>query len=186
MSDDLAAIKNKYKQVRRENTQLRSLLKQNEAIIQKNIEQLKDEKNLSLRLCQALLPIVKKFIKSEVNNEGQMIYAFPKTAEDLIELIEKVQKNKNSEDFFKQTTSNPSESENKFLFETVNNLQIRIQEFEYKCDALNRTNHSLLLELACKREEFDHFKSTVLTSFDAAESQEEKFRSEIPSFLKVI
>ena len=70
MSDDVTVIKNKYKQVRRDNTQLRALLKQNEAIIQRNIEQLREEKNLSLRLCQALLPMIKKFIKSAVNNEG--------------------------------------------------------------------------------------------------------------------
>jgi len=64
LSDDIAVIKAKYKQVRRENQQLRNLLKQNDVIMQKNIEQLKEEKNLSLRLCQALLPTIKKFTRS--------------------------------------------------------------------------------------------------------------------------
>lgn len=38
LSDDISAIKSKYKQVRRENQQLRTLLKQNDVIMQKNIE----------------------------------------------------------------------------------------------------------------------------------------------------
>jgi hypothetical protein len=90
LSDDIAVIKAKYKQVRRENQQLRTLLKQNDVIMQKNIEQLKEEKNLSLRLCQALLPTIKKFTRSSQEESGGMLYQFPKTAEELIELLEKV------------------------------------------------------------------------------------------------
>jgi hypothetical protein len=43
--------------------------------------------------------------------------------EELIELLEKVQKNSQADEFFKKIfQQDPVESENKFLFETVNNL----------------------------------------------------------------
>jgi hypothetical protein len=52
---------NKYNSVRRENKQLRGMLKQNELIMQANISQLKNEKNASTRLLPTLLPIAQKF-----------------------------------------------------------------------------------------------------------------------------
>ena len=70
LGDDISIIKSKYKQVILENQQLRTLLKQNNVIMQKNIDQLKEEKNLSLRLCQSLLPTIKKFTKSTQSEEG--------------------------------------------------------------------------------------------------------------------
>lgn len=70
--------------------------------MQKNIEQLKEEKNLSLRLCQALLPTIKKFTRSSQDEANGMLYQFPKTAEELIELLEKVQKNSQADEFFKK------------------------------------------------------------------------------------
>ena len=51
---------------------------------------------------------------------------------------------------------------------------------------MNRTNQSLAIELACKKEEFENFKRTVLTTYEKADSLDEKFRSEVPSFLKVM
>jgi hypothetical protein len=64
---------------------------------------LKEEKNLSLRLCQALLPTIKKFTKNNQTEENeQKLYQFPKTAEELIELLEKVQKNSQADEFFKK------------------------------------------------------------------------------------
>lgn len=59
--DDIASLTAKFKALRRENAQLRSLLRQNELIIQQNIEQLKQEQAVSLRLCQAFLPLIKRF-----------------------------------------------------------------------------------------------------------------------------
>lgn len=141
LSDDIAVIKAKYKQVRRENQQLRTLIKQNDVIMQKNIEQLKEEKNLSLRLCQSLLPTIKKFTRSSQDESSGMLYQFPKTAEELIELLEKVQKNSQADEFFKKIfKQDPVESENKFLYEMVNNLQSRIAEMERKYETLTRIN----------------------------------------------
>ena len=67
--DDLLSLTNKFKTLRRENQQLRNLLRQNELIINQNIEQLKQEKNVSLRLCQAFLPIIKRFTKLEEDDK---------------------------------------------------------------------------------------------------------------------
>ena len=49
--DDLATMTTKLKAVKRENQQLRNLLRQNEHIINTNIELLKQERSVSLRLC---------------------------------------------------------------------------------------------------------------------------------------
>ena len=63
--DDIATLSNKFKTLRRENQQLKTLLRQNELIITQNIEQLKQEKSISLKLCQAILPLIKRFTKPE-------------------------------------------------------------------------------------------------------------------------
>lgn len=55
---------------------------------------------MSLRLCQAFLPLISKFTYSDPAEEskatddkvagGQPLYATPKTAEELIALLEKI------------------------------------------------------------------------------------------------
>lgn len=114
-----------------------------------------------------------------------MLYQFPKTAEELIELLEKVQKNSQADEFFKKIfQQDPVESENKFLYETVNNLQLRIAEFERKYDTLHRINRSLAFDLTAKTEELKQFKKTVISKFDAL--PEDHFSTEVPSFLKIV
>ena len=54
----------KLKAVKRENQQLRNLLRQNEHIINTNIELLKQERSVSLRLCQAFQPLIRRFTNS--------------------------------------------------------------------------------------------------------------------------
>ena len=66
--EDLASLMNKFKALRRENQQLRNLLRQNELIINQNIEQLKQERGISLRLCQAILPLIKRYTSYAVEN----------------------------------------------------------------------------------------------------------------------
>jgi hypothetical protein len=66
--DDISALKAKYKLVRRENQQLRSLLKQNDLIIQRNIEHLKESKAATQRLCLAITPIVTRLSKETRDN----------------------------------------------------------------------------------------------------------------------
>lgn len=58
------------------------------------------------------------------------------------------------------------ESENKFLYETVNNLQNRIAEMERKYEALTRINRSLAFDLTSKTDELAVFKKTVISKFD--------------------
>lgn len=96
-----------------------------------------------------------------------MLYQFPKTAEELIELLEKVQKNSQADEFFKKIfQQDPVESENKFLFETVNNLQLRLTEMERKYETLQRINRDLAFDLKTKTEELTAFKKTVLKIFE--------------------
>ena len=73
---------------------------------------MKQEKNVSLRLCQAFLPIIKRFTKLEEDDQvsaeteeikGQpLLQETPKTPEELISLLEKIQKNVQANDFFKK------------------------------------------------------------------------------------
>ena len=73
---------------------------------------MKQEKNVSLRLCQAFLPIIKRFTKLEEDDKvsaeteeikGQpLLQETPKTPEELISLLEKIQKNVQANDFFKK------------------------------------------------------------------------------------
>ena len=96
-----------------------------------------------------------------------MLYQFPKTAEELIELLEKVQKNSQADEFFKKIfQQDPVESEKKFLFETVNNLQLRLAEMERKYETLQRINRDLAFDLKTKTEELTAFKKTVLKTFE--------------------
>jgi len=126
--DDLASLTNKFKALRRENLQLRNLLRSNELIINQNIEQLKQEKNVSLRLCQAFLPLIKRFTKPENSTEEtkahmidpSLLHETPKTPEELIGLLEKIQTDASANDFFKKIfEQDPVASENKFLAETL-------------------------------------------------------------------
>lgn len=58
------------------------------------------------------------------------------------------------------------ESENKFLYETVNNLQNRIADMERKYEALTRINRSLAFDFTSKTDELAVFKKTVISKFD--------------------
>lgn len=84
--DDIATLSNKFKTLRRENQQLKTLLRQNELIITQNIEQLKQEKGISLKLCQAILPLIKRFTKPEdsTSSSSQTASAAKKTIIDTL------------------------------------------------------------------------------------------------------
>lgn len=106
--DDMTTLMNKFKALRRENQQLRNFLRQNELIINQNIDQLKHEKNISLRLCQAILPLIKRFTKpdaseaAEESKQAKQVHETPKTPEELINFLEKIQKEAQTNDFFKK------------------------------------------------------------------------------------
>ena len=57
----LEELHNKFNALRRENKQLRGMLKQNELIMQSNLSQIKSEKNATSKLLPTLLPIAQKF-----------------------------------------------------------------------------------------------------------------------------
>lgn len=76
------------------------------------------------------------------------------------------------------------ESENKFLYETVNNLQNRIAEMERKYETLTRINQSLAFDLTSKTDELAVFKKTVISKFDTV--PEDHLSTEVPSFLKIV
>ena len=61
----------------------------------------------------------------------------PTSAEELIQLLENIQKDSQANEFFKKIfEQNPIESENKFLSETVQNVQVRLQETEARFDIM--------------------------------------------------
>lgn len=76
------------------------------------------------------------------------------------------------------------ESENKFLYETVNNLQNRIAEMERRYETLTRINQSLAFDLTSKTDELAVFKKTVISKFDTV--PEDHLSTEVPSFLKIV
>jgi len=76
------------------------------------------------------------------------------------------------------------ESENKFLYETVNNLQNRIAEMERRYETLTRINQSLAFDLTSKTDELTVFKKTVISKFETV--PEDNFSTEVPSFLKIV
>lgn len=69
--DDMASLTSKYKLLRVENHKLRNLCRQNESIITQNIDQLKQEKHMSVRLCQAILPLIKRFTKPDETEDPE-------------------------------------------------------------------------------------------------------------------
>jgi len=159
---------NKFKGLRRENQQLRSLLRQNELIVNQNIEQLKHEKSLSLRLCQAILPLIKRFAKSDTaasEHPHKLSFETPKTPEELISLLEKIQNEAQSNDFFKKIfEQDPVASENRFLNETLQATQHRIVESEHRRELLQRLNENLADDLSLLIDELDSLKKTVIGS----------------------
>ena len=84
---------------------------------------------MSLRLCQAILPLIKRFTnrdseKVEEESKDRAGVENPKTPEELIGLLEKMQKDAQAVDFFKKIfQQDPVASENRFLNETMQNLQ---------------------------------------------------------------
>lgn len=92
---------------------------------------------MSVRLCQAILPLIKRFTKPDESAENldggvaeerqTLLHEAPKTAEELISLLEKIQKDVQATDFFKKIfEQDPIASENKFLTETMQALQVRL------------------------------------------------------------
>ena len=89
---------------------------------------------MSLRLCQAFLPLIKRFTKSETDESAdpsgekeKLMHETPKTPEELIRLLEKMQKDAQANDFFKKIFErDPIDSENKFLTETMQTMQVRL------------------------------------------------------------
>ena len=61
----------------------------------------------------------------------------PKTPEELIGLLEKIQKDAQAVDFFKKIfQQDPVASENRFLNETMQNLQQRMASSEQRCELM--------------------------------------------------
>ena len=68
-------------------------------------------------------------------DKSMCLYETPKTADELISLLEKLQKDVQATDFFKRIfEQDPIASENKFLNETVQSMQARLQDSETRCD----------------------------------------------------
>ena len=89
----------------------------------------------------------------------------PTTAEDLIQLLEKIQKDSQANEFFKKIfEQDPIASENKFLTETVQNIQMRLQDSEARYDIMQRLNQKLADELSKALNELEALKKTVIGS----------------------
>lgn len=73
----------------------------------------------------------------------------PKTAEEMIEVLESNQKISKADDFFRKVfNQDPVDNENKFLHETVANLQTRVQELEAMLEAAIQRSRILTAETA--------------------------------------
>lgn len=73
--------------------------------------------------------------------KSQLLHETPKTPEELIELLEKIQKDAQANDFFKKIfEQDPIASENRFLTETIQNIQQRLAESEQRCELVQRLN----------------------------------------------
>lgn len=94
-----------------------------------------------------------------------MLHETPKTPEELIALLEKIQKDAQANDFFKKIfEQDPIASENKFLTETLQTMQSRIQEADQRFELMQRLNQNLAFELGTALDELDALKRTVVES----------------------
>lgn len=131
-----------------------------------------------MRLCQAFLPLIKRFTKPEEGEtaansktssddklKNNLLHETPKTPEELISLLEKIQKDAQANDFFKKIfEQDPVASENKFLTETMQTLQVRLHEGEQRYELMQRLNNNLVDELSVALSELDALKRTVVDS----------------------
>ena len=89
----------------------------------------------------------------------------PKTPEELIGLLEKIQKDAQAVDFFKKIfQQDPVASENRFLNETMQNLQQRMASSEQRCELMQRLNENLAEDYGFALDELDALKRTVIDS----------------------
>ena len=114
----------------------------------------------------------------------------PSSAEDLIQLLEKIQKDSQANEFFKKIfEQDPVASENKFLSETVQNLQNRLQESEYRHDVMQKLNLKLANELGKTLDELEALKKTVIGSHSLVlhdQTPENKIDTIEPSYLRIM
>ena len=105
-------------------------------------------------------------------------------------LLEKMQKDSQANEFFKKIfEQDPIASENKFLSETVQNLQVRLQETENRFDVMQRLNQKLVDELSRKINELDALKKTVIESHSLViqeKTVEDKIDIIKPSYLRIM
>lgn len=139
-TEESSHIKNKYKQSKKENAQLITLLKSSEMIMTQNIEQLRHERTTNERFYAAIMPFIR--------------HSFPKQAEslqkkgdeqsralELIDFLEDLTKRGQAEDFIKNTfVHDPLQSENKLLNETLKAMQVRMQDSERRVEVMIRLN----------------------------------------------
>ena len=87
----------------------------------------------------------------------------PQTPEEMISLLERIQKDASANDLLKKIfEQDPIASENKFLTETVQNVQQRLQESELRFELLTKLNQNLAFELGNTADEFEALKRTML------------------------
>ena len=119
----------------------------------------------------------------------------PKTPEELINLLEKIQKDAQTTDFFKKLFDHdPVASENRFLNETMQAMQLRILDSEQRCELAQKLNENLASDLANALDELDALKRTVVDSHGLLVTSPEKKASEVsveesvvvPAFLRVM
>ena len=150
---------------------------------------------MSLRLCQAILPLIKRFTnrdseKVEEESKDRAGVENPKTPEELIGLLEKMQKDAQAVDFFKKIfQQDPVASENRFLNETMQNLQQRMASSEQRCELIQRINDNLADDLSSTLDELDALKRTVIDSHsDLIPAKQSKQHTEVvmPAYLRVM
>ena len=150
---------------------------------------------MSLRLCQAILPLIKRFTnrdsdKVEEESKDRAGVENPKTPEELIGLLEKMQKDAQAVDFFKKIfQQDPVASENRFLNETMQNLQQRMASSEQRCELIQRINDNLADDLSITLDELDALKRTVIDSHsDLIPAKQSKQHTEVvvPAYLRVM
>lgn len=127
----------------------------------------------------------------------------PKTPEELIGLLEKIQKDAQAVDFFKKIfQQDPVASENRFLNETMQNLQQRMASSEQRCELMQRLNENLAEDYGFALDELDALKRTVIDSHSlvvqpsllsakaktvaTTEASQEEDELVIPAFLRVM
>ena len=90
----------------------------------------------------------------------------------MITMLEKLQKDAHASDFLKNIfEQDPVASENKFLTETMQNVQQRLQESDLRFNMLTKLNQNLAFELGSTVEELEALKRTVVDEAQSAHAK---------------